>query len=130
MNNHIKELMTKLPSELNICVTNNVNIRLMHRTDSKEFYRMVDRNRSDLRIWLAWVDDVTSEEDIESRYDKCSTSKSGGRSLRFFVLYKGFIIGMLAAKKIDWESSLAELSYSLDPNFRGDGIITLSLIHI
>ena len=124
LKDEIEENMTELPDELNICVTNKVSLRLMCRDDSKEFYRMVDRNRSDLRIWLTWVDEVTSEEDIKSRYDKCSTSKSEGKSLRFFVLHKGSIIGMLAAKRIDWESSLAELSYSLDPNFRGCGIMT------
>ena len=120
----IQEQITELPDDLNIFVTSEVSIRLMRRNDSKEFYRMVDHHRSDLRKWLSWVDDVTSEEDIAWRYDKCSISKSEGKSLRFFVLHKESIIGMLAAKRIDWESRLAELSYSLDPNFRGCGIIT------
>jgi len=105
---------------LTIPITSEVSIRLIRRNDSKEFYRMIDYHRADLRKWLSWVDGVTCEEDITRRYDQCSTSKSEGRSLRFFVLHKGSIIGMLAAKRIE----LAELSYSLDPNFRGCGIIT------
>ncbi|EDY82163.1 acetyltransferase, GNAT family [Verrucomicrobiia bacterium DG1235] len=85
---------------------------------------MIDDHRSDLRTWLSWVDDVTSEEDIAWRYEQCSISKSEGKSLRFFVLHNESIIGMLAAKRIDWGASLAELSYNLDPSFRGRGVIT------
>ena len=109
---------------MTIRVTSEVSIRLMRRDDSKEFYRMIDCYRFDLRRWLSWVDDVKCEEDITRRYDQSSRSKSEGRSLRFFVLHKESIIGMLAAKRIDWEPRLAELSYSLDPTFRGCGIIT------
>ena len=58
------------------------------------------------------------------RYDRGLQSKSEGKSLRFFVLHREQIIGMLAAKRIDWGLHLAELSYSLDPSFRGRGIIT------
>lgn len=116
--------LTELPDELTIPVSGEVSIRLMRRDDSKEFFKMVDAHRPDLRKWLSWVDDVTCEEDIAQRYDKSLISMSEGRSLRFFVLHKESIIGMLAAKRIDWETRLVELSYSLSPSFRGCGIIT------
>lgn len=124
--NRLPDQITELPDELTICVTGEVRIRLMRRDDSKEFFRMIDFHRSDLRQWLSWVDDVTSEEDIAQRYDLSAASQSEGRSLRFFVLHGEEIVGMLAAKRFDWERKLAELSYSLDPSFRGRGIITQS----
>ena len=119
-------MLPDLPDELTVAVSDDVSIRLMRHNDSAEFFLMIDRTRSDLRQWLSWVDDVTCVEDIYKRYDQCLKSKSEGRSLRFFILHQESIIGMLAAKRIDWEAKLAELSYSLAPNYRGGGIATQS----
>lgn len=116
--------ITDLPDDLVIPITSGVCIRLVRRDDSKDFFRLVDSHRSDLREWLPWVDDVTCSEDIAKRNEYSLMSMSEGKSLRFFVLQRGIIIGMLAAKRIDWGLNLAELSYCLDPDFRGRGIIT------
>ncbi|MEM9158401.1 MAG: GNAT family N-acetyltransferase [Verrucomicrobiota bacterium] len=112
--------------DLSLQVSPGLCIRLMQSEDLRGFFSMIDQNREDLRKWLSWVDQVTSIEDISKRYDQVQKSQAEGKSLRFLIHFEGKIIGMLAAKRIDWESLLAELSYCLDPYYRGRGFVTRS----
>ena len=123
-NQRRRDKIKKLPDQLVIPITSEVCIRLMARNDSRGFFEMIENHRSDLRQWLSWVDEVTCVEDVEKRNEQSLINKSEGKSLRFFVVHQKTIIGMMAAKRIDWELNLVELSYSLAPNFRGRGIIT------
>lgn len=113
------ERRRRLPSNLRIDVSKELSIRLLEMNDSQEFYDIVRENRENLREWLSWVDTIKSKEDIDQRGEACIRSNTEGRSLRFFITFNEAIVGMLAAKRIDWEQNLAELSYSLIPRFRG-----------
>jgi ribosomal-protein-serine acetyltransferase len=99
-------------------------LRLLEERHAPALFKVVERERAQLREWLPWVDATRSEED----------SLSFIRSvLEQFVTNHGFaagiwkgdrLAGTVGLHRIDWLNRRVEIGYWLAREFQGRGVMT------
>lgn len=101
-----------------------VDLRQMEERDAVTVFDAIDRNRADLRRWLAWVDASASLEDtlafIRAEAEKHRTTGEIAAGIWFGQRFAGAV----GTHAIDWLNRKVEIGYWLGRPFRGRGIMT------
>jgi ribosomal-protein-serine acetyltransferase len=106
-----------------ITVNDELTLRLLHESDAEALFQVIDRNRSDLREWLPWVDANAEAADslafIRTMQNQF-TEKSG---LTLGLLRGGAIAGIISLRGLDWLNHIGEIGYWLAKEHQGGGIM-------
>src|SRR5271165_2041572 len=103
---------------------NGVELKLFEERQAESLFAAVERNRSHLRQWLAWVDPTRSLEDIRN-FIKTSLRQFANREgLAAGIWCDGDCIGSIGSHRIDWTNRKLEFGYWIAEEFQGRGIIT------
>lgn len=101
-----------------------LSLALVQPGFAKEYWRIVQAEREDLRQWLAWPDKAHDERFFLDFVRQSLHDYADGKSLVCAMLYKGQVVGNVSLNKIDYRRGVAEVGYWLSRDYRGKGIVT------
>jgi ribosomal-protein-serine acetyltransferase len=91
--------------------------------DAEELFIIVDENRSYLREWLPWLDDVTSVDD-EVALIRSLSEKKDDNFCFYLIRQFGNLVGVISLNWVDWSNRSFGLGYWVSQSSSGKGIIT------
>ena len=99
-------------------------LRLLEERHAPAVFKVIDRERHDLRDWLPWVDATRSEDDLVS-FIRSALEQFAGNSAVVSGIWgpEGFA-GVVGMHKIDKLNHSTELGYWLSRAHRGQGVMT------
>ena len=112
----------------NLLVEDGLELNEPKEEDAEELFTIVEENRSYLREWLPWLDDVSSIDDEKSLIRREKQSK--GNSNLYLIRLSGRIVGVIGLNWVDWDNKSFGLGYWLSEESTGQGIITKSCSRI
>lgn len=113
-------------------VDKEIELQLLQRHHTEEFFELIDFNRHFLRVWLSWIDEILSPLQIESLIYMWLRQFADNSGLSLGIRYKGRLVGSVDLHHIDWYNRQASIGYFLAEEAQGRGIVTRSvsaLIH-
>lgn len=92
--------------------------------DADELFDVTNRNRTYLRQWLPWLDNVTRPEDSRAfiRAARAQASQNNGTQLALRL--NGRIAGIVGHHQIDWRNRLTSVGYWVSDAHQGRGLVT------
>jgi|TARA_B110000263_G_C15312138_1_gene514165 ribosomal-protein-serine acetyltransferase len=91
--------------------------------DAEELFIIVDENRSYLREWLPWLDDVTSVDD-EIALIRSLSEKKDNNFCFYLIRQFGNLVGVISLNWVDWSNRSFGLGYWVSQSSSGQGIVT------
>ena len=91
--------------------------------DAEELFVTVEENRSYLREWLPWLDDVTSVDD-EVALIRSLSEKKDDNFCFYLIRQFGVLVGVISLNWIDWSNRSFGLGYWVSQSSSGQGIVT------
>lgn len=101
-----------------------LNLQTVRMDHAEELFRLTDRNREHLRVWLPWLDITTTLQDTKNYIHSSQMQALSNRNFQACVMYKGEIAGQIGFHQIDWMHKYTGLGYWLGESFQGKGIMT------
>ena len=107
-----------------IKINEKLSLILRSENTAEEFFKLIDKNRQELRRWLPWVDSTVSVEDTKKYTLECREKFKNKESVSTSILYEGSVVGSVGFNKVDLINEWAEIGYWLDKDHQGKGIMT------
>lgn len=108
-----------------------MEIRLVEAKDAKSLFGLIEKNRNRL---LAYFPVTTKEiSDLKStrRFIDQKSDQADFQEQYYFLLFdQSDLVGNVTAKNIDWTVNKCELSYFIDSDSEGTGIISKALDYL
>src|SRR5579862_2395684 len=101
-----------------------VELRLPEERHVPALYQVVDRDREQLREWLAWVSERTNENDILTWVRAVLEQFAANNGFSAVIWVEGRIAGVVGINPISWLYRKAEIGYWLAREFQGRGLMT------
>jgi ribosomal-protein-serine acetyltransferase len=101
-------------------------LRQMREADAPAIAEAIERDRHDLRRWLAWVDGSKSVEDTAAFIRAESAKHAATGEIAAGIWFEQRFAGAVGTHAIDRLNRKVELGYWLGSPFRGRGIMTES----
>jgi len=106
-------------------VSPEIEIRLFDSADAKAVYSVVERNRSNLRQWLPWVDITTSADAIRRFIETIAIPQyKESRSPNCGIWIRGEFAGSIGCHAINAAHNEVSIGYWLDAGHQGKGVIS------
>ena len=90
---------------------------------SEELFTLIDKNRSFLKQWLAWLDNVKDKSDTKKFLESQLLKFQQGRGLHSTIFYQNRIAGVVGYNQIDRDNDIGYVGYWLAEDYNGRGII-------
>ncbi len=104
-------------------LTDNTELRLLEPRHLDEVYAVTEENRAYLRRWMAWVDKVSSAQDIF--LPRTNLAKLGDNgNFAAGIWHHGRFSGVIGIHDIDWQNRRTSLGYWLVASCQRHGIMT------
>lgn len=101
-----------------------ITLVLLERRHAPELFKLVDKNRARLRLWLSWVDSTKEVSDSSNYIIKCRQGFADETDLCCGIFYLDALAGYMSLMNIhDYQ---AEIGYWITADYEGKGIITFS----
>jgi len=107
-----------------IIVDEQIELRLIDGQETEILFRLFESNREYLRRWHPWIDTLQSVADVEQLIANWQQQQVNGGGNYNGIWFKGNLCGMINYISVDWSNQWASLSYWLDENHQGQGIMT------
>ena len=107
-------------------VDNNIELKILESSHSKEIFDLTNSCRLYLREWLPWVDNSRSIEDVKIFIESVKNQMVLKTGFQMGIWYEGLLVGMIGFHKIDWVNKSTSIGYWLGQNHMGKGIMTKS----
>ena len=99
-------------------------MRLISQSHAGEFFRVLNANRAFVRRWHGWVDLLNSHTDCERAITVWQTQHANNRGFHAGIWFDGKFCGAINHLNVDWTNRWTALSYWLDEDHQGKGIMT------
>lgn len=121
--------------EICLRITETIILRPLKLSDAEDSFKLVDKNRANLRRWLPWVDFINNVDDEINYIKESAKAILNGKKFEMGVFiqlkqenhqieYKWNLIGMCGFPEIT--NNIGFIGYWLDEDYRGKGIVTMS----
>lgn len=105
-------------------IDQDIELQLFQLHHSDELYRLVNTNRDHLRVWLPWVDSMTSSFQYHSIIPTWLKQFADNLGFNTGIRYRGKLVGAIGFHHIDWHNSQTSMGYYLSEEAQGHGIMT------
>jgi ribosomal-protein-serine acetyltransferase len=99
-------------------------IRLLKDSDSKEIFDAISKQRSYLGPWLPFADGTLTLKETEIFVSNITKQKDQISELLYVILYKNKFAGMVGLRNINYDNHKAELAFWIKEDFQYLGIMT------
>ena len=107
-----------------IAVSEHLALMPLELRDADELFSLTDRNRTYLRHWLPWLDNITRPEDTRAFIRAAQAQASQNNGTQLAIRLNGRISGIVGHHQIDWRNRLTSLGYWVGEEFQGRGLVT------
>jgi len=107
-----------------LTVNDQTELRLIDCPQANDLFRLIDSNRDYLRAWHPWVDAMRSPVEVERIIVAWHQQYTNARSLFTGIWFNHRFCGMLNHLNLDWTNRWSVLSYWIDAEHQGKGIMT------
>jgi len=102
-------------------------ISIFNTNQSREFFNLIDANRSRLEDFFAGT--VSKTQTLEDTMSYCDLMAQKVEDKSYFIYIISDVttnefIGLIDVKNLDWNVPKAEIGYFIDTNYEGKGIIS------
>lgn len=105
-------------------VNEHTELRLIEPQNAGELFQLLQANRDYLRAWHPWVDGMRALADVERGIRAWRQQYANIHAVYAGIWFQGRFCGMLNHLNIDWQNRWAILSYWIDAQHQGKGIMT------
>ncbi|MCC5787578.1 MAG: GNAT family N-acetyltransferase [Phycisphaerales bacterium] len=105
-------------------LTPDITLRILQPHHAPELFKLVDRNRDDLRRRLPWLDNNTSEEDTLAFINSALRGFADNGAFTCGIWHNADLCGVIGFNTLDRANHSARVGYWLDAQHRGKGIMT------
>jgi ribosomal-protein-serine acetyltransferase len=101
-------------------------LRLLRKSDAAALFALTDRNRSELRQWLPWLDLINGVNDTQNFIQFTLEQAADGQGFAAAIcdIDADSIVGVIGLNRIEWQHRIAHIGYWLGKSDRGRGIMT------
>lgn len=107
----------------------NVTIKLktLKISDAETLWRLIDDNRSHLRTFLGWLDNINTVLDVKNfiRLSECTFNEKTALTCGLWV--QGSLAGVVSLHEIDVSHGTTSIGYWLAKTYQGQGIVTCAI---
>lgn len=105
-------------------IDDKISLNLSIPQYSEELFKLTDRNREYLGVWLPWLERVKEEKDTRQFLLEKLDEFSKGKSLHACIFYESAIVGVVGYNSLDLYNRIGCIGYWLGQEFNGKGIMT------
>lgn len=109
-----------------INIDSKTKITLLDTKYSSDFFDLIEHNRSYLREWLGWLDNIQNLIHLNRFVDAAIDDYADKRSLRAWIWHDEKIVGIIHLVEIDWRNRKAMIGYWIGKEHQGKGLATKS----
>jgi ribosomal-protein-serine acetyltransferase len=113
----------RLPYSL-LIVEENLVLSQINSKDKDELLTLIDSNRTYLRKWLPWLDDIQSINDLEEYIHTSINNYHLGQEISYLIKLNDKIIGNISLNWIDYYNKSCGVGYWISEKYMGHGFIT------
>lgn len=95
-----------------------------HKSLAKQLFQLIDQQRAYLGIWLPWIDQVKTQQDVDRWLYDAHRYNLGKQHFTTFISWQGEIVGSVKLMRIDRKHQRAELGFWLSKQHQKKGIMT------
>lgn len=119
--------ISHLPDEL--IVDDDVMLRSKSKDSFPLFAEVIVHERENLSQWLPWAIDAPNQSSID-HYKDAPMKKKNNESIDFDIFYNEQYVGAIGAMNRTPENTMLELGYWLSFPYRGQGIVSRSVLSL
>jgi len=101
-----------------------ISLELIADKHARPLLELLNANRTHLRQWLPWVDNMQTEEDFQAYINRSKVQHEEGTDLGYVILVNGIVAGRIGIHYIHQHNRNGAIGYWLGQKFTGQGIIT------
>jgi len=99
-------------------------LRQFQLRDAGELFASVERNRERIRVWLPWVDQTQSVDDVRIFISRAVEQAESHLGPQAGIWVDGAFAGSIGCHPISWPDRSCSVGYWLDAAHEGTGLIT------
>lgn len=103
---------------------NGITIKSLESQHAAELFRVTDRDREYLRLWLPWVDGVLKVENTAGYIEFARKQRADNLGFHYAIWSGSDICGGIAVPEVNWVTGVAKIGYWLAEGYQGKGIMT------
>jgi ribosomal-protein-serine acetyltransferase len=109
---------------MELTIDENIKLELINESHSQAVFEIADANRTYLREWLVWVDEMKSVAFIENYIKGSAQRNRDGNEFAFVIFKNKKVVGRIGIYKINSINKIGEIGYWIIENQQGYGIVT------
>ncbi|MBL7703286.1 MAG: GNAT family N-acetyltransferase [Ferruginibacter sp.] len=109
---------------MKIQVDDTISLEFLEDIHAESLYNLVNANRSYLREWLPWVDNMQSVANFTWYINDTKRRAEAKTDFGFAIIIEKNIVGRIGLHHINQTNKIAEIGYWLASGKQGSGIIT------
>jgi len=102
-------------------INDDTHLVLINLERASEFMSLIDRSRSYLRDWLAWLDATRTVSDLEKFIDSALKEFSGNKAVAMWIINQEKIVGIIHLREIEPANRKAVIGYWVGQEYQGHG---------
>jgi ribosomal-protein-serine acetyltransferase len=109
---------------MTINIDQHIKLELIREDHSQAIFDLIDKNRTHLREWLSFVDNMQTVEVAENFVNGTMQRNKEETEFAFVIVEDNKLIGRIGIYKINRQDKIGEIGYWLASDAQGKGIIT------
>jgi ribosomal-protein-serine acetyltransferase len=109
---------------MKIKVNEHICLELINEDHAQAIFDMVDKNRTHLRVWLPFVDNMKTITFAQNFIKGSMQRNKDGNEHAFVIFDNETAVGRIGVYKIDNQNKIGEIGYWVVENSQGKGIVT------
>ncbi|MBC7475539.1 MAG: GNAT family N-acetyltransferase [Candidatus Sericytochromatia bacterium] len=102
----------------------NIELKSLEKYDADALFQLTEQNRTYLRQWLPWLDNVKTVDDTLDFINGTIEKYNGNKAFDLGIWYKNQLAGTIGLHEIKWETEETAIGYWIGQSFQGYGLIT------
>jgi len=112
---------------LSILIDPEVTLRSYTPEDAPALFRAIQKNRTHLRPWLAWIDGTTKEEHSRAFIEDALTQQHHQQGIAAGIFRNEEVIGGVGMLHWNHQLQKAQIGYWIDKQYEGTGLLSRCL---
>lgn len=106
-----------------IPVDNNISLEFIEEIHAESLYNLVNANRTYLREWLPWVDNMQTVANFRQYIIETNKRAADKTDYGYAIIIDKNIVGRIGMYHINQQNKIGEIGYWLADGMQGRGII-------
>ena len=111
---------------MDLKINDKIKLELVDEKHAQSIFELVSENKTYLREWLPWVDNMRTVEFIHNFVKGSTQRNKDGNEFAFVIIENEKVVGRIGIYKIDKQNKIGEIGYWLGQNIQGKEIVTKS----